>query len=399
MRIFHTSDWHIGRTFHGYSTLDAARTVLGAIPGLVSELGIDVVIVAGDVYDVTNPSAESTQVLQQAIVAIREAGALVVVLSGNHDSATKLGFAGPFSAAYGLHLLTQASEVGSPVELADEHGPVDIYGIPYLQPELMRRQPWVGEQARTQHDVVSAAMDVVRSAIERRGSDRRGSERRRSVVVAHTFVAGAESESSDSERAITREPLKAGGVDAVPVSVFEGVDYAALGHIHSCIQLSDAVRYSGALMHYSFKEAGKPRGGWLVDIGADGLDSVEWVDLPVPRPLKEITGQLNDLLLSEEWEPYKDHYVKATYTDDTKQMDPLRKLRTWFPWCAEVIHRPSNDHEASTASYRERVQGKSDTEVFESFLEDVRNGEGSSDEESQIFAEVLSEREAMELAK
>ena len=117
------------------------------------------------------------------------------------------------------------------------------------------------------------------------------------------------------------------------------------------------------------------------------------------RTHKEITGQLTDLLLSEEWEPYKDHYGKATYTDDTKQMDPLRKLRTRFPWCAEVIHRPSNDHEASTASYRERVQGKSDTEVLESFLEDVRNGEGSSDEESQIFAEVLSEREAMELAK
>lgn len=394
MRILHTSDWHIGRTFHGYPTLDAARTVLGAIPGLIAEQSIDVVVVAGDVYDVTNPSAEATQVLQRAIVDMRNAGAAVLITSGNHDSAPRLGFAGPFTSEYGLHLMTSAAAVAQPLELDDDHGPVDFYGIPYLQPELVRSEPWAPGGARTQNDVVTAAMDEVRSSI----ADRR-SPGRRSVVVAHTFVAGAHAESSDSERAITREPMVAGGVDAVPLSAFEGVDYAALGHIHGRMVLDDRIRYSGALLHYSFKEAGKPRGGWIVDLGPDGLSQVEWVDLPVPRPLKEIRGPLVDLLTSTEWEPFTDHYVRAIYTDKLRETEPLQRLRARFPWCAEVVHQAGEQGTERNDRYGDRVKGKSDPEVFDSFLTDVRDGEGPSDVEREIFADVVGEREALELGK
>ncbi|TAL41424.1 MAG: exonuclease subunit SbcD, partial [Salinibacterium sp.] len=291
MRILHTSDWHIGRNFHGYATLDAVRAVLGGIPQIVREKNVDVVIVAGDVYDQSNPGADAVSVLQDVLVAILDAGAKLFLTSGNHDSAMRLGFAGPFTRAIGLHLVTDSADVGSPIEIADEHGPVDFYGIPYLQPELVRHLPWVPSAVRSQREVIDAAMDLVRDSVISRKSDRR-----RSIVVAHTFVAGAESESSDSERAITKNPLSAGGIDAVPVNIFDGVDYVALGHIHGRAKLAEHIRYSGAALHYSFKEANKPRGGWLIDLGAAGVDQTEWVDFLVPRQLKEIRGALGDLL-------------------------------------------------------------------------------------------------------
>lgn len=394
MRVLHTSDWHIGRTFHGYSTLEAVRAVLGAIPTIIREKKVDVVIIAGDVYDLTNPSADAVSVLQDALSAILEAGAKVILTSGNHDSAVRLGFAGPFTAAVGLHLVTNSAHVGVPIEIADEFGVVDFYGIPYLQPELVRHFPWVPSEARSQHEVIHAAMGVIRASITERKA--RG---RRSVVIAHTFVAGAESESSDSERAITKSPLIAGGVDAVPVNVFAGVEYAALGHIHGRAELAHHVRYSGAVMHYSFKEAGKPRGGWLVELAADGLEYIDWIDFPISRPLKEIRGTFDNLLTDAQWAPFTNYYVRAVYTDKNKQIEPLQRLRSRFPFCAEVVHDPTERVAASASTYSERIKGKSDSEVADSFLVDVRNGDGPTKAEARILADVIAERAGEVLRK
>lgn len=394
MRIFHTSDWHVGRTFHGYSTVEAVSTVLGAVPALVAEHNIDVVVVAGDVYDVTNPGGDAVATLQKALVAILQTGAKVVVTSGNHDSAIRLGFAAPFTSASGLHFVTAPSAIGVPITIADEHGQVDFYGIPYLQPELVRHLPWIAHDARTQKEVMSAAMAVIRDAVAKRSSPST-----RSVVIAHTFVAGAEAASSDSERAITKSPLVAGGVDAVPVSVFDGVDYVALGHIHGRAELAHHVRYSGAALHYSFSEVGKPRGGWLVDLGPDVVESIDWVDLPVPRPLHEIRGTLDDLLTNVNWEPFTGHYVRAVYTDKNKQLEPMKRLRARFEFCAEVVHEPSERVADSTRTYAERVKGKSDREVIESFLVDVRNGDGPTEAEEMVLAEIVAGRDAEVLQK
>lgn len=385
MRILHTSDWHIGRTFHEHSTLEAVRTVLAAIPVAVRDHEIDVVLVAGDVYDVANPSADAVRVFREAVLAILDAGAKVIMTSGNHDSAPRLGVVGAFSSASGLHVLTDPYSIPVPVELADEHGPVDVYGIPFLQPELIRGVEWMPAGASSQKEVVYAAMDQVRTAIATRSS-----AGRRSVVLSHTFVAGLDDEPF-AERRIARA-LVAGGVDSVPVNAFNGVHYAALGHIHGAAELAPTVRYSGAILHYSFKEAGKARGGWLIDLGPDEV-SIEWLDLPVPRPLKEIRGSLEEILTDSAWDSFTDHYIRAVYTDKSRQLEPMQKLKARFPWCAEVVHEPSVVAATNTASYRDRVKGKSDLEIVETFLADVRNGDGQSPEEATIIGEVIAELE------
>lgn len=379
MRFLHTSDWHIGRTFHQHSTLEALDEVFDAVCDVVRERDVDVVVGAGDIYDSSMPSADAVTSFNGILTCLREAGATLVLSAGNHDSPTRLGTLKGFAATGGLHLITSAEQVGEPVTLTDEYGEVHFYGLPFLEPARLRHL-WEGE-LRTQRDVVSYAMDQVRTDLAERGG--------RSVVLAHTFVSGAEGESCDSERDIV-STLEVGGVDKVPVPVFDGVTYAALGHIHGRATLSEHVRYSGAPLHYSFSEADKPRGGWLVDLDATGLASVEWVDFPVPRPLRTVTGTIEELLTDEKLADFEEHWVQAVLTDTVRPTDAMRRLQTRFPHCASIEFRPSVVAEDTGQGYAELVRGRSDEEVVDSFLTRVRNGVGATEPERELIRDVIA---------
>jgi exonuclease SbcD len=396
MKILHTSDWHIGRTFHGHSTLEHLRVVLEALVDVVRERGIDVVVVAGDVFDSSMPSTECISVLSTALRQIRGAGAAVVMTSGNHDSATRLGFQSEWLGLAGIHIVTTHEQYLAPVIIDDEHGPVDFYGIPYLEPSMFRQHH--PEQAlRTHEQVLGFAMDGIRADAAARSladapataADAR--PRRRSVVVSHCFASdiAAQAEASDVERDIT-----AGGVNLVPASVFDGPDYVALGHIHGRTTLTERVRYSGAPLHYSFGEAGKPRGGWLVELGADGLETVDWVGLPVPRRLSVLTATLDDLLTSDEFEPFEGDWVSAVLTDRVRPLDAMRRLQHRFPHCATLEFRPDVTAQQADITYRQRIEKKSDEEIVAGFLELVRNGVGPSEVERALIAEVVAARAA-----
>ena len=149
-------------------------------------------------------------------------------------------------------------------------------------------------------------------------------------------------------------------------------------------------------MHYSFKEADKPRGGWLVELNEDGLGQVEWLDLPVIRPLAEIRGTFEELLTKPEFAKYAKYFVRAIYTDQTRQIDAMVKLKTRFEFCAEVLNVPGVQIAGNEMSYRERVKGKTDLEIIEGFLVNVRNGDGASPEESELIKQVITASSASE---
>ena len=355
MRMLHTSDWHIGRTFHGVDLLaDQARS-LESIAELVAEHRVDVVLLPGDVYDRSIPSADAIAVCNRGFEAIRAAGAVIVATSGNHDSPARLGALGSFAAAGGLHLRTSVADLQRPVVLADEHGAIACYGIPYLEPEITRVELGV-PQARSHAEILAAAMDRVRADLDGRGVPR-------SVVLAHAFVVGGEA--TGSERSIS-----VGGVETVPMSAFDGIDYVALGHLHSPQTLSESVRYSGSPLPYSFAERIHRKAVWIVDLGLDGLGEVRRYDLPQVRGLSQLTGTLEELLADEAHAAVRDDYVSATLTDHARPIDALRRLRQRFPHAVHVEWtRPEGNPELR---YRERVQGRGDTEVAHSFLADVR---------------------------
>ena len=377
MRILHTSDWHIGRTFHGNSTMDALAEVLGALTAQVRENAVDVVIVAGDVFDSATPAGPAYTLLGDALVALHETGARVIVTSGNHDSAARLGFQARLLRD-GIHVLTDPLAIGTPVTLADADGPVHFYGIPYLEPAIVR-QHWIGADLRTQAQTLSHAMDLVRVGMQAHPG--------RSVAIAHCFSAGV-----DATVGLERE-VRQGGLDVVPLSVFDGPDYVALGHIHGRQQISERVRYSGAPLHYSFGEQHKPRGSWLVDLDATGLASVEWLDLPVPRRLVTLTGTLDEILSPENIAAHADDWVCAVYTDALAQTEPMRRLRERYPHCAMVQHQPSETSAEVERSYVDRLRGAvSDPERIEAFLEHVRAGHGATEREGELIREVLDDR-------
>ena len=273
MRILHTSDWHIGRTFHGADLLDDQRASLRHLADVVAAESVDVVVVAGDVFDRSVPSADAVRVYDDGLAAIASAGAAIVVTSGNHDSPTRLGVGSGFAAAGGLHLRTSVASINDPIVFSDEHGDVAIYGIPYLEPEVTRTELGV-EDARGHSDVLTASMERIRADLAARDA--------RSVVVAHAFVVGGLA--TGSERSIS-----VGGVETVAAEVFSGVDYVALGHLHSPQELTPTVRYSGSPIPYSFGENTHHKAVWLVDLGAvDERVVVAELDL--------VTGHADDAL-------------------------------------------------------------------------------------------------------
>jgi exonuclease SbcD len=373
MRLLHTSDWHIGRTLHGTDLLAEQEAVLAGLAQVVTAESVDVVLVAGDVYDRAVPSADATAVLDRVVGRLLAAGAAVVMTPGNHDSARRLGtFSGLLSAA-GLHVRTSTPRLDEPVLLADEHGDVAIYGLPFLEPEVARHELGI-TTARSHEAVLGAAMERVRADLFLRPGAR-------SVVLAHAFVGGGVA--SDSERDIC-----VGGVDLVPASVFEGIDYVALGHLHRPQTLSPRMRYSGSPLAYSFGEAGQQKQAWLVDLDAHGLAGVRPVLLPTPRELTVLTGDLAELLDDAAYAPAEQHFVSARLTDPIRPVDPMRRLQSRFPHCVHLEWTGAGAAVPDGRSYQERLRGRSDLDVAAEFVGHVR-GVAPSPAERELLAQAL----------
>ncbi|MBZ4487696.1 exonuclease SbcCD subunit D [Microbacterium sp. cx-55] len=376
MRILHTSDWHIGRTFHGWSTLEALRGVLETLVTQVRENDVDVVIVAGDVFDSATPAAECYTLLSDTLRGLADTGARVVVTSGNHDSAARLGFQAGLLRE-GIHVVTDPLSVGSPITIPDADGPVHLYGIPYLEPARVRHL-WDGVELRTQAQTLAHAMDLVRADLAVRGG--------RSVAIAHCFAAGIE-----ATPGVERE-IRQGNLDVVPLNVFDGPDYVALGHIHGRQRLSERVRYAGAPLHYSFGEKGRLRGSWLVDLDVSGLADVTWLDLPVPRRLEVLRAPLAELIESDLYAGAADAWVCVEYTDTLPQRDVMRRLQERFPFCATVSHTPAVAPADDGRTYVDRVRAaRSDRELIDAFLVHVREGEAASEREAELIGDLIAD--------
>jgi exonuclease SbcD len=382
MRLLHTSDWHIGRTLHGTDLLAEQEAVLAGLARVVATESVDVVLVAGDVYDRAVPSADATAVLDRVVGRLLGAGAAVVMTPGNHDSARRLGtFSGLLSAA-GLHVRATTGRLDEPVLLSDEHGDVAVYGLPFLEPEVARHELGISG-GRSHEAVVGAAMERVRSDLFLRPGAR-------SVVLAHAFVGGGVP--SDSERDIC-----VGGVDLVPSTVFDGVDYVALGHLHRPQTLTPRMRYSGSPLAYSFGEAGQQKQAWLVDLDAHGLAGVRAIPLRTPRELSVLTGTLAELLDDPAHASVEEHFVSARLTDAIRPVDPMRRLQSRFPRCVHLDWCGAGSV-ADGRSYQERLRGRSDLDVAAEFVGHVR-GVAPSVAERELLAQALGAADRAEVRR
>lgn len=378
MRFLHTSDWHLGRTFHGRSLLADQEHVLGALADLAAGSAVDAVLVSGDLYDRAVPSPETVQAATRILGRIREAGITIVVISGNHDSAPRLGAFSDFLAAGGLHLRTSPGRVADPLVLFDADGPVAIYPLPYLEPDLARAA-WGLDAPANHQRVLAAAMDRVRADLAARPPGTR------SVVLAHAFVVGAVA--GGSERSIA-----VGGVESVTAEVFDGVDYVALGHLHRPQQVSDRIRYSGSPMPYSFSEAGHRKGVWLIEMSGTGAVTGARLELPSVRPIATVRGRLAEIISTRT--DLADAYLSVDLTDPVRPLDPMRRLREVLPHTLVVQWLPA-DGSASGIPDPIPVGGRrGDLDIVVDFVRTSRGSPATGRELALLDAAVTAQRVA-----
>ncbi|MGW0780262.1 exonuclease SbcCD subunit D [Streptomyces sp. NPDC002913] len=371
MRILHTSDWHLGRSFHRVPMLDAQAAYLDHLVETVRARSVDVVVVAGDVYDRAVPPLSAVQLFDDALHRLAAAGVPTVMISGNHDSARRLGVGAGLIARAGIHLRTDPADCATPVVLPDpDGGDVAFYGLPYLEPALVKDS--LGASKAGHEAVLTAAMDRVRADLAARPGGTR------SVVLAHAFVAGGEP--SDSERDIT-----VGGVATVPAGVFDGVDYVALGHLHGCQTVTERVRYSGSPLAYSFSEHTHRKTMWLIDLGTGGDLVAERLECPVPRPLARLRGRLEALLEDPALDLHRDAWVEATLTDPARPEEPMARLLERFPHTLSLVFEPERAPGDPSASYAQRLRGRDDQQIAEDFVAHVRGGSGPSARERTVL--------------
>ena len=381
MRLLHTSDWHLGRSFHGVGMLDAQQSFVDQLVSTVTENAVDVVLIAGDVYDRALPGVDVVGLLDDALVRLTGAGAKVVLTSGNHDSAIRLGFASRLLERGGVHLRTRLSELDQPLLLPLDGTPAEgtpngallaIYGIPWLVPRLVAGQ--LGVETASHFEVTRAATDLIRADLRRRT----GHGTVHSVVLAHTFASGGIS--SDSER-----DLSIGGVGAVPLDLFDGFSYTALGHLHGRQSLSPQVRYSGSPLAYSFSEAKHQKGGWLIDVGPAGVSSVTEVAWDAPRKLAVLRGGIAELLESGEHTWAEDAYCQITLTDAQRPAQAMERLRARFPDTLVLGFDPQGGATKPVPSYSSRMaEAEDDLSVCCGFLDHVRGREADHAERAAL---------------
>jgi DNA repair protein SbcD/Mre11 len=376
MRVLHTSDWHLGRSLHRADLRPAQSAFLDHLVEVARAEKVDAVLVAGDIYDRAVPPVDAVELCEDALLRLHDTGAQLVLISGNHDSARRLGFGSGLLEKAGVHLRTRPGALARPVLLEDAHGPVAVYGIPYLEPDAVRgelpRQPPDSDKEpppevpRGHAGVLGHAVACIRADADARSVARR-------VVMAHGWVSGGAA--SESERDIT-----VGGVGQVPADLFAGFGYVALGHLHGQQTVAPRLRYSGSPLPYSFSEASHRKGSWLVDVDATGTAHVEQVPAPVYRRLSVLRGRLGDLLASVAYTRYEDDFVSVTLTDPSRPEGAMDALRVRFPHVLVLAFEPEG---ASTdgRGYRARTAGRDDLAIAAEFVRHVSNAPPTPGEE------------------
>ena len=364
MRVLHTADWHLGRSFHGESLLDAQAAAVDHLVALALEARVDAVLMAGDLYDRALPPVDAVRLADEALRRLSEV-CPVVVISGNHDSATRLGFGSALLDRAGVHVRTAVHDVGTPIALPGAL----VYAVPYLEPDLVREP--LGVQERGQLAVLTAAMDRVRADRARRPAGARA------VVVAHAFVAGAAPSASERDLAV-------GGAGTVPLAVFSGVDYVALGHLHGPQRVGSTGRYAGSPVSFSFSEARHVKSAAIVDL--DAPRAAELVPHPVFRPLAVLRGRLEDLLADPDLARHEGAWVQATLTDAVRPQDAMERLRRRFPHAVALEFAPEGSAPAPAGSYATRLHGLDDAALLERFVADVRGAEAEPEEVALLHA-------------
>lgn len=372
MKLVHLSDLHIGKRVNEFNLLEDQAYILDEILAVIDRESPDAVIIAGDIYDKSVPSAEAVRLFDDFLYRLSRRGKAVFIISGNHDSPERIAFASRLISGSGIHLSPVYKGKVEPVVLVDEYGPVSFYMLPFVKPAHVR--------AAFPEEEIGSYTEALGLAVEKLGMDKSG----RNVLIAHQFVTGAAR--SDSE------DVSVGGLDNVDAAVFDGIDYVALGHIHraqSCT--APHIRYCGTPLKYSFSECSHEKSVSVVELMEKGSVNIRTVPLSPLRDMREIRGSYMELCARESYAGSNtDDYLHITLTDEEDIPDVIAKLRSIYPNIMKLDYDNKRTRSGFGSLSAADAQHKSPLELFGEFYEEQNGQAMSSDQEA--FARELMEK-------
>lgn len=375
MRLVHISDLHIGKKVNEFSMIEDQQHILQQILHITDEHKPQGILIAGDVYDKGIPSVEAVMLFDWFLTELYQRGLEVFLVSGNHDSAERIEFGGRILGDTRIHIAGTYQGKLERVTLTDEHGPLQIYLLPFVKPALVRRY----------YPEVESYQEAVEAIIKHGEVDASA----RNILVAHQFITSGDTQPEQCDS----ETISIGGLDNIDASVFEGFDYVALGHLHGPQRIGrDTIRYAGSPLKYSFSEARQTKSVTLIELGMKSEVNYMKIPLLPIRDLREIKGPIHALMDPKIYSQANTlDYIHATLTDEEEIYDAIGKLRSVYPNIMRLDFENSRtawNAEALLAAAK--VEERSSLELFEEFYES-QNNQPMNIEQRAIMQKILEE--------
>ncbi|MDO4739314.1 MAG: exonuclease SbcCD subunit D [Eubacteriales bacterium] len=374
MKFFHLADLHFGKQLHGLSLIEQGDqgAWVERFLRLTEEVRPQAVVVSGDIYDRSVPSREAVELCDRFLTGLSAQGVAVLLVAGNHDSGPRLAFAADLLRAQGVHIAGSVTGELRSVTLQDEHGPVRFWLLPYLFPAAVEEALGL-EELRT-YDAAARAL-LSRQSID---------PSERNVLVAHQLVlhGGSAPEEGGSETMV-------GGVGQIDCSAFDAFDYVALGHIHKPQAIGrESVRYAGSPMCYHFSEIGWKKGAYLVEMGEKGDIRGEMIGIEPLHPLREVRGELDQIIRSETAAPRGGEYIRAVLTDEQLPAGAFDALDALFlshgSRLLDMARQPKELSADAQAAARGARAQRSVEELFTEFYRARMGGEFPAPAEAEL---------------
>lgn len=410
MKFLHISDLHIGKRVNEFSMIEDQKYILRQIKEIALEKQVDAVMIAGDIYDKPVPSAEAVQLFDQFLTELADCGKKVFAVSGNHDSAERIAFGAQLMSSREVYVSPVYDGTVKCVTCQDAYGELCIWLLPFIRPAAVRHA-WrnMAEEAGMENvirnmqtdsetmmedvggtkqdlaqeddvETVETYQDALQYVVTHMPVD----ASKRNILVAHQFVIGASRCES--------EEISVGGLDQIEAGVFDVFDYVALGHIHSPQHIGrETLRYCGTPLKYSFSEAEQQKSVVVMEIKEKGDVLIEKVPLKPLRNLRKIRGTYMELMSKDFYEGTDTgDYLQITLTDEEDVPDGMAKLRTVYPNLMQLVYDNSRTRQSRQVEVTERVEQKSEMELFEEFYE-IQNNQPMSEDQQNFVKSLLEE--------
>lgn len=371
MRFLHLADLHLGKKVNEFSMIEDQKYILKQILNIIDEKEVEAVLIAGDVYDKSVPSAEAVILLDDFLNNLAKRQLKTFIISGNHDSPERVGFGADIMSLAGIYMAKPFSGAPEKVTLNDKSGKINIYMLPFIKPAIVKHF-YKDEEIATYEDAMELVMKNTKI-----------NKRQRNILIAHQYVSGATR--CDSEN------MPIGGIDEVSAKNFEGFDYVALGHLHGPQHVEkETIRYAGTPLKYSFSEINHKKSALIVDVKKKGDVEFEKIPLKPLHDMVEIKGLYDELTAKSFYEDMDTKsYIHVTLTDEEDKPNAMELLRTIYPNIMKLDYDNKRTRKNQVVNGVSEIENKSKHELFEEFFE-LQNNQKMNDKQRKIIDDLIN---------